>query len=410
MALATAAATPVATGSEPDCFEAGDDNFKEGPVAPVQGATKPPEGFEGGSIEDVSLQPKAAFKTFAGKSLYTTGENMAKIGYRQRLEYSIAGSGNDESTSQRFNRIRGEVEAFLGELKAAEESLSADKESDESKETAEMLAQVQSLSDTIHKVQLDALTESWSGVAPAALQSDLSSRLLQDLSTAKEKAAEKAASAASVDGKSDTVTYELYYHPEQNKFRDAAKAGELELRITKLEKLLGNAPLAAAAAELNEPELSITSAVAKMTERVAMVSSENADAMSARLQSLLKMSDEVASKKTAVDASNAEDEAQKVEELYTMAAKWDGVASAVPDIIDRLTALKHIHEQGAEFGATLSHLQATQDQLRQAVSTDKTMLETLETSFKENMAKIEANFTAVNARVEAVSSSLAKGK
>eukprot|EP00041_Stephanoeca_diplocostata_P013069 m.225355 g.225355 ORF g.225355 m.225355 type:complete len:199 (-) comp19204_c0_seq2:464-1060(-) len=142
----------------------------------------------------------------------------------------------------------------------------------------------------------------------------------------------------------------------------------------------------------------------------AMVSSENADAMSARLQSLLKMSDEVASKKTAVDASNAEDEAQKVEELYTMAAKWDGVASAVPDIIDRLTALKHIHEQGAEFGATLSHLQATQDQLRQAVSTDKTMLETLETSFKENMAKIEANFTAVNARVEAVSSSLAKGK
>lgn len=130
-----------------------------------------------------------------------------------------------------------------------------------------MLAQVQALSDTIHKVQLDALTESWSGVAPAALQSDLSSRLLQDLSSAKEKASAKAEGTGS-DAKSDTVTYELYYHPEQNKFRDAAKAGELELRIAKLEKLLGNAPLAAAAAELNEPDLSITSAVAKMTERV----------------------------------------------------------------------------------------------------------------------------------------------
>lgn len=119
MASATAAAAKVDAGSEPDCFEAGDDNFKEGPVAPVQGATKPPEGLEGGTIEDVNLQPKAAYKAFAGKSLYTTGEEMAKIGYRQRLEYSIAGSGNEESTSQRYNRIRSEVEAFLGELKVS---------------------------------------------------------------------------------------------------------------------------------------------------------------------------------------------------------------------------------------------------------------------------------------------------
>lgn len=40
----------------------------------------------------------------------------------------------------------------------------------------------------------------------------------------------------------------------------------------------------------------------------------------------------------------------QVEELYTMAAKWDGVAAAVPDVISRLTALKHIHEQGIPCG------------------------------------------------------------
>lgn len=44
----------------------------------------------------------------------------------------------------------------------------------------------------------------------------------------------------------------------------------------------------------------------------AVVSAENADAMTARLQSLLKMGDEVAAKTSAVDASNAEEEAKKV--------------------------------------------------------------------------------------------------
>ena len=94
--------------------------------------------------------------------------------------------------------------------------------------------------------------------------------------------------------------------------------------------------------------------------------------------------------------------AEKVKELYEIGKKCDSMASAVPGVIERLLALKTLHEQGADFGRTLTQLEATQGQLTTAVADETSMLTKVEASLKENLTKLEANFKAVDARMEAL--------
>jgi hypothetical protein len=63
-----------------------------------------------------------------------------------------------------------------------------------------------------------------------------------------------------------------YYKPEEAKVAEAARAGKLEARIAKLEKLLGDESLAPVAAELEQQDPSVHSALNALTERVAALS------------------------------------------------------------------------------------------------------------------------------------------
>lgn len=101
---------------------------------------------------------------------------------------------------------------------------------------------------------------------------------------------------------------------------------------------------------------------------------------------------------------------ERVNTLYSKMQEWDATSQAVPELITRLTALKGLHERGTDFGKTLSHLEETQKTLTKALSDDKTVLEKLEGSFTANMATIEGNFAALDARVEAINANLAKLK
>jgi hypothetical protein len=90
---------------------------------------------------------------------------------------------------------------------------------------------------------------------------------------------------------------------------------------------------------------------------------------------VLKLADEVGEKKSATDSAEADERAQRIEKLYNTAAGLDKFSTAIPLLIERLTALKAIHEKGADFAKTVAHLDATQKQLEAMFANDKKMLE-----------------------------------
>jgi len=396
-----------------EVFASGDDDFKIGPVVEVASGTKPAVEDPNLILEQLDVKHSDAHKTFKGKILVSEPDFASGSGYKQRKEYSIAGPAENESLEERFNRLRSEVEGFIGDIKAAENSPSPNE--DEATHTVEMAKHMANLQSQLQKVKLDVLTGDWNGNAPGALQTELNTRLLGELSKAK-AATTGAGDAKSKDGDTpNTVTYELFYNAEQAKFADSTRAGELDVRIAKLEKAIGKDTLSKAAAELNEQDLSLSSAVSLIAQRVSILGSESTEAMSSRLNALVKVADEAAKKKAASTGSDGGDDtkasaeyADKVDELYATTVAWDGIASSVPELIERLTSLKTLHEDGMEFGKTLAHLQSTQNQIRSALSNDTTVLSTLEKSFKENMTTIEGNFTALNSRVEAINATLKK--
>lgn len=76
--------------------------------------------------------------------------------------------------------------------------------------------------------------------------------------------------------------------------------------------------------------------------------------------------------------------------------------------IERLTALKTMHEHGAEFDQTLTHLETVQNQLKDHVSSQGATLKVLEESMAKNMATIAGNVTDIEKRIEALTQKLAK--
>jgi len=94
--------------------------------------------------------------------------------------------------------------------------------------------------------------------------------------------------------------------------------------------------------------------------------------------------------------------------MYEIGKKWDSVATAVPDVIKRLKALKALHEQGSNFGRTLTQLEAAQQQMKSTITDETEMLSKAETSLATNMKKIEGNFKAVDERIEALNKNITK--
>lgn len=108
-------------------------------------------------------------------------------------------------------------------------------------------------------------------------------------------------------------------------------------------------------------------------------------------------------------------------ELFETTKRWDAIAASVPAIVDRLQTLKVLHEQGAEFGKTLAHLETVQSQIKDqlsaqtssltsvnepAVSTMLTMVSQVEKSFQDNMAVIQNNFQSLDRRIADISGKL----
>ena len=75
------------------------------------------------------------------------------------------------------------------------------------------------------------------------------------------------------------------------------------------------------------------------------------------------------------------------------------VASALPEVVDRLDSLQALHEQSLQFSKTLLQLDNLQQKLSTNLSSNEKILQDTQAKFSHNLETIQKNFDAMDQRL-----------
>ncbi|MGH0152312.1 UNVERIFIED_CONTAM: hypothetical protein FKN15_056052 [Acipenser sinensis] len=93
----------------------------------------------------------------------------------------------------------------------------------------------------------------------------------------------------------------------------------------------------------------------------------------------------------------------KVSQLYEVIQKWDSMATTLPQTVQRLVAVKELHEQAMQFGQLLTHLDTTQQMIKNSLKDNSTLLTQVQQTMNENLMSVKDNFGALDARMKKLS-------
>uniref|UniRef100_A0A7N5ZUK7 Dynactin subunit 2 n=1 Tax=Anabas testudineus TaxID=64144 RepID=A0A7N5ZUK7_ANATE len=354
--------------NEPDVYETGD--LPEDDQAQFES-----EELCSDSVERIVVNPNAAYDKFKDKHVSTKGLDFSdrisksrRVGYESgEFEILGEGCGVKETPQQKYQRLVNEIQELTQEVDNIQ---AATKESNaEERLTPVVLAQqAAQLKQQLVSAHLDSLLGPQAHINLADPDGALARRLLTQLEAAKGSrgsAAGDSKPAASAKVPDGVILYELHSRPEQEKFNESAK-DTIEL----------------------------------LQARVSALDSATLDQVEARLQSVLGKMNEIAKHKAAIEDADTQN---KVSQLYDVVQKWDAMSTSIPQVVQRLVAVKELHEQAMQFGQLLTHLDTTQQMINNSLKDNNSLLTQVQQTMKENLVAIEENFAALDQRMKKLS-------
>uniref|UniRef100_A0A8P4FZW4 Dynactin 2 (p50) n=1 Tax=Dicentrarchus labrax TaxID=13489 RepID=A0A8P4FZW4_DICLA len=395
--------------NEPDVYETGD--LPEDDQAQFES-----EELCSDSVERIVVNPNAAYDKFKDKHVTTKGLDFSdrisksrRVGYESgEFEILGEGCGVKETPQQKYQRLVNEIQELTQEVDTIQ---AATKESNaEERLTPVVLAQqAAQLKQQLVSAHLDSLLGPQAHINLADPDGALARRLLTQLEAAKGSRSSATGDnkpTASAKGPDGVVLYELHSRPEQEKFNESAKMAELEKRLAELEIAVGSGSDKKQSFVLKlKYNLCICSCLYQDTiellqARVSALDSATLDQVEARLQSVLGKMNEIAKHKAAIEDADTQN---KVSQLYDVVQKWDAVSTSVPQVVQRLVAVKELHEQAMQFGQLLTHLDTTQQMINNSLKDNNTLLTQVQQTMKENLVAVEENFAALDQRMKKLS-------
>uniref|UniRef100_A0A669F795 Dynactin 2 (p50) n=1 Tax=Oreochromis niloticus TaxID=8128 RepID=A0A669F795_ORENI len=347
--------------NEPDVYETGD--LPEDDQAQFES-----EELCSDSVERIVVNPNAAYDKFKDKHVSTKGLDFSdrisksrRVGYESgEFEILGEGCGVKETPQQKYQRLVNEIQELTQEVDTIQ---AATKESNaEERLTPVVLAQqAAQLKQQLVSAHLDSLLGPQAHINLADPDGALARRLLTQLEAAKGSRGSSAGDSkptASTKGPDGVVLYELHSRPEQEKFNESAKVKRKERWI--------NGPLSAGA-----QGSSLMDTIELLQARVSALDSATLDQVEARLQSVLGKMNEIAKHKAAIEDAETQN---KVSKLYDVVQKWDAMSTSIPQVVQRLVAVKELHEQAMQFGQLLTHLDTTQQMINNSLKDNNTLL------------------------------------
>ncbi|ELU15537.1 hypothetical protein CAPTEDRAFT_132300 [Capitella teleta] len=148
-------------------------------------------------------------------------------------------------------------------------------------------------------------------------------------------------------------------------------------------------------AETSNKSLIVT--VALLTSKTRLLEPSQLDQVEGRLVALNQRLTHISDKKEQAEQS---DKLGKVTELYEIVQKWNGVSDVLPHVVDRLNALKELHEQALQFSQTLSYLDSAQQKVSHLLESHGDMVNEVKSTLDENMSVIRNNCETLESRVQ----------
>ncbi|XP_057194867.1 dynactin subunit 2 [Triplophysa rosa] len=393
---------PGIASNEPDVYETND--LPEDDQAQFES-----EELCSDSVERIVVNPNAAYDKFKDKHISTKGldfsERISKsrrVGYESGdYELLAEGCGLKETPQQKYQRLVNEIHELCQDVENIQ--VSTKESSAEERLTPVALAQqAAQLKQQLVSAHLDSLLGPNANINLTDPDGALAKRLLTQLEVARGVRSGGAGEgkAAAPRGPDGVILYELHSRPEQEKFTEAAKISDLERRLAELESSVGSGSDKQGPLSAGVQGASLTDTIELLQARVNALDAATLDQVEARLQSVLGKMNEIAKHKAAVEDAETQN---KVSQLYDVVQKWDAMATSLPQVVQRLMAVKELHEQAMQFGQLLTHLDTTQQMINNSLKDNTTLLTQVQQTMKENLVAVEENFATLDQRMKKLS-------
>nr|XP_023651227.1 dynactin subunit 2 isoform X3 [Paramormyrops kingsleyae]XP_023651228.1 dynactin subunit 2 isoform X4 [Paramormyrops kingsleyae] len=390
---------PGIASNEPDVYETSD--LPEDDQAQFES-----EELCSDSVERIVVNPNAAYDKFKDKRVGTRGLDFSdrisktrRVGYESgEFEILAEHCGLKETPQQKYQRLVNEIQDLTQEVEGIQAT--AKESGAEERLTPVLLAQqAAQLKQQLVSAHLDSLLGPHAHIDLSDPDGALARRLLIQL-----EAARGGRGGAGVDGKPGSakapdgvVLYELHSRPEQEKFTESAKVAELEKRLAQLETAMGTGSNKQGPLTAWVQGASIVDNLELLQARVNALDSATLDQVEARLQSVLGKMNEIAKHKAAIEDADTQN---KVSQLYDVIQKWDAMATSLPQVVQRLVAVRDLHEQAMQFGQLLTHLDTTQQMINNSLKDNSSLLSQVQQTMKDNLKAVEENFATLDQRMK----------
>ena len=140
----------------------------------------------------------------------------------------------------------------------------------------------------------------------------------------------------------------------------------------------------------------VTAAIGVLNSRLGLLEPNHLDHIEGRLAALLQKLNTISEKKVALEDTEKNN---KIAELYEMMIANQAIATALPDVVERLDSLQSLHQQAMQFSKTLVQLDSLQQKIETNLSTNQKTLEETKRQFAQNLETIQKNFDNIDQRM-----------
>eukprot|EP01006_Ploeotia_vitrea_P063118 TRINITY_DN84972_c0_g1_i1.p1 TRINITY_DN84972_c0_g1~~TRINITY_DN84972_c0_g1_i1.p1 ORF type:complete len:418 (+),score=248.00 TRINITY_DN84972_c0_g1_i1:45-1298(+) len=355
---------------------------------------KPLTAFEvfSGRVFDPLKQPGAEADVVLGAIAEKNGQLESMPRKQQRFEGPL----------QRYQRLVQEVAEFQKDMQQLSEQ--ASKPEDESTKVAKLLSNhVKNLQTDLQSIVDDQnlkplLQDSFPLSQSVVSQKTLTKHLEQQLQLAEQQQSGGGDESKSDGGSGANVTYELYYKP-QDAAKDEGTLGDLDQRLVKLEKIIGEPTTQTGFADIH-------TALTHLQHQLDLLDQNKLAGVYRQIKSLMSELEHLESVKTQAGSSSANE--QKINKMYEMMAAWDEAAQQLPAVIARLQSLKELHEHSAETVARVQNVATQQADMNALLVQDMESLAAVEKSLDANAKTMRANVASIEERIDTLMEKIAK--
>ncbi|XP_076161871.1 dynactin subunit 2 [Ptiloglossa arizonensis] len=363
------------------------------------------------TIEKLHISATEAFNKFKGKHVLNKGIDFSDcISLKPRTGYKfgdweLAGEGKKETPIQKYQRLQCEIKDLYEEINEIKEKAEEEKEVES---VVDIISQVQDLGKQLDSLQLEECL----GNDLVATLSDPQGTRLKELISQIEAFKQTSILTSESDSttqstKVDKVVepnvlkYQMMYFPEKARMQEAARIALLEQRLCNLESVIGTTNDKLSKFSQNLKYQGIMEAVQELGAKAALLDTYQLDIIENRLASLIHKMDNVAQKKSALTLDSEQE--QKISEMYEIMKQTETMSQILPQTVNRMLALKTIHQQAAKFNKSLIRLEELQSQITVDLESNKSLLKGVQESFASNLEIIKNNSEALDERIKKLS-------